>query len=197
MKEKKIRAVNVNARQFLKDRGSTRVPTVKEFRDMVSWLLETNSGNIATWIDKIANGDSSKGIRADPGRALGLLLEMAEFAAPKLSRTEHVGDGGGAIQVETAERPRLSKDEWLLAHGLAVPEVATIPFVEVVEKVDPLPVKPVKPKKDFSESRIGRLLERVADNKMARVAVVKARIPKEKYYTFPEQGKKHEIPEKS
>jgi hypothetical protein len=45
---------------------------------------------------------------------------MAEFAAPKLARTEHVGDGGGPIEHAHQMRPQLTRDEWLKSHAIEV-----------------------------------------------------------------------------
>lgn len=68
----------------------------KEFRDTVTKLLSDNAENVATWLEQVAtgNGDPDK---ADPAKALDLLSKLAEYAAPKLNRTEHTGEGGGAI----------------------------------------------------------------------------------------------------
>lgn len=68
----------------------------KEFRDTVTKLLSDNAENVATWLEQVAtgNGDPDK---ADPAKALDLLAKLAEYAAPKLNRTEHTGEGGGAI----------------------------------------------------------------------------------------------------
>lgn len=67
-----------------------------EFRETVSRLLEDNTENVGLWLQQVAdgNGDPAK---ADPGKALDLLAKLAEYAAPKLARTEVVGDGGGPI----------------------------------------------------------------------------------------------------
>lgn len=75
-----------------------------EFRDTVRRLLEDNSQNVGLWLERVATGgdDPSK---ADPGKALDLLAKLAEFAAPKLGRVEHVGDGGGPV--ETVSRIEL------------------------------------------------------------------------------------------
>jgi antitoxin (DNA-binding transcriptional repressor) of toxin-antitoxin stability system len=86
--------------------GSVNKAT-KEFRDTVTRLLSDNAENVATWLAEVAEGIppvitesgevAQKGVPADPGKALDLLAKLAEYAAPKLGRTEHVGDGGGAI----------------------------------------------------------------------------------------------------
>lgn len=67
-----------------------------EFRETVSRLLEANTENVALWLQQVADGNGDPS-RADPGKALDLLAKLAEYAAPKLARTEVVGDGGGAI----------------------------------------------------------------------------------------------------
>ena len=74
-----------------------------EFRDTVKALLESNSQNVAVWLNQVAggNGDPDK---ADPGRALDLLAKLAEYAAPKLARTEITGIDGGPMQLPTVRR---------------------------------------------------------------------------------------------
>lgn len=61
-----------------------------EFRETVRQLLEDNSENVGKWLADVA-GD-------DPAKALDLLTRLAEYAAPKLSRTEMTGPNGGPIQ---------------------------------------------------------------------------------------------------
>lgn len=79
------------------------------FRETINRLLEDNRHNIAKWIQQIAEGTpdvlnaEGKVIRAgrppDPGQAAQRLANLAEFAAPRLSRQETVGDGGGPLTV--------------------------------------------------------------------------------------------------
>jgi hypothetical protein len=75
-----------------------------EFRVTITKLLDDNADNIAFWLKRVAEGRpkrNSEGevvmIGADPGKALHLLAQLAEFAAPKLSRTEVSGPNGGDI----------------------------------------------------------------------------------------------------
>lgn len=77
-----------------------------EFRDTVRKLLEDNAKNVGRWLTMVAEGDGTERGRPDPGKALDLMAKLAEFAAPKLNRTEHVGDGGGPIETRN-----LSDDE--------------------------------------------------------------------------------------
>jgi hypothetical protein len=68
-----------------------------EFRETVRRLLEDNGENVGRWLLLVAEGDGSENGKPDPGKALDLLAKLAEYAAPKLNRTEMVGDGGGPI----------------------------------------------------------------------------------------------------
>lgn len=87
--------------------GSVNKAT-KDFRATVTKVLETNAENVALWLAQVAEGIpevtdadgkvATKGVPGDPGKALDLLAKLAEYAAPKLNRTEHVGDGGGEIK---------------------------------------------------------------------------------------------------
>lgn len=70
----------------------------KEFRETVRKLLEDNADNVGTWIAQVAEGHGEN--KADPAKALDLLAKLAEFAAPKLGRVEHVGEGGGPVLQE-------------------------------------------------------------------------------------------------
>lgn len=52
----------------------------REFRETVARLLEDNAENVAQWLEKVAEND--------PDKALQRLAQLAEYAAPKLSRSE-------------------------------------------------------------------------------------------------------------
>lgn len=51
-----------------------------EFRETVTRLLESNAENMSLWLEQVAV--------KNPYKALYLISQLAEFAAPKLSRTE-------------------------------------------------------------------------------------------------------------
>lgn len=80
-----------------------------EFRQTVQRLLDDNADNVATWLRQVAQGiepvlDSEgkvavPGRPGDPGAALTKLTQLAEFAAPRLSRSEVTGDAGGPLSV--------------------------------------------------------------------------------------------------
>lgn len=73
--------------------------TTREFRETVTKLLSDNADNVAAWLDEVATGGGDKD-KADPAKALDLLAKLAEFAAPKLGRTEVTGADGGPLVVQ-------------------------------------------------------------------------------------------------
>lgn len=77
--------------------GSANKST-KEFRDTVSALLEKNAENVGIWLEQVASGHGE--VKPAPEKALDLLARLAEFAAPKLARTEHTGKDGDAMKHE-------------------------------------------------------------------------------------------------
>ena len=64
----------------------------KTFRETVSNLLEGNAQYVQEWLHTVAYGDIENGVKPDPKGALDLLSKLAEYATPKLARTEVVGD---------------------------------------------------------------------------------------------------------
>lgn len=62
----------------------------KQFRETIQQLLENNSENVEKWLTEVAVGNEDN--KPDPKGALDMLAKLAEFAAPKLARTELVGD---------------------------------------------------------------------------------------------------------
>lgn len=70
------------------------------FRDTVTKLLEDNAENVALWLQRVAADD--------PDKALQRLAQLAEYAAPKLSRTElkaEVENKGGPTINLTLTKP--------------------------------------------------------------------------------------------
>lgn len=70
----------------------------QEFRETVQKLLDDNRENVGRWLTLVAEGDGTDTGKPDPAKALDLLSKLAEFAAPKLARTEHTGVDGGDIK---------------------------------------------------------------------------------------------------
>jgi hypothetical protein len=60
-------------------------------RDAFEELLRGNLGKVEKWLQDTAE--------EDPGKAVDLMLKMAEFCIPKLARTEHTGRDGEPIPV--------------------------------------------------------------------------------------------------
>jgi hypothetical protein len=92
----------------LTNRGRGRPPgsvnkATKTFRDTVSRLLEDNAENVSKWLYEVAEGNPEKELKADPKGALTLLAQMAEYATPKLNRTEMTGDGGGPVEISAIQ----------------------------------------------------------------------------------------------
>lgn len=88
----------------LTNRGRGRPPgsvnkATKTFRETVSRLLEDNAENVSKWLIEVAEGSVEKELKADPKGALTLLAQMAEYATPKLNRTEMTGEGGGPVEI--------------------------------------------------------------------------------------------------
>jgi len=75
--------------------GTPNKATV-EFRQTVQALLHDNRDNVKTWLKQVADGHGDS--KPDPAKALDLLAKLAEYAAPKLNRTEHTGEGGGDVR---------------------------------------------------------------------------------------------------
>jgi hypothetical protein len=73
--------------------------TTTEFRDTIRSLLDGNKDNVSIWLQSVADGDERHDRKPDPYRALDLLAKLAEYAAPKLSRTEVTGQDGGPVEV--------------------------------------------------------------------------------------------------
>tara|TARA_R100001163_G_scaffold13569_3_gene12593 strand:+ start:3213 stop:3500 length:288 start_codon:yes stop_codon:yes gene_type:complete len=58
--------------------------TTQEIRNAFQLLLENNLDNMKVWLSDVA--------AEDPERALEIMLKMAEYIVPKLSRTEVKAD---------------------------------------------------------------------------------------------------------
>lgn len=81
--------------------------SVVEFRQTVQSLLESNADNIGKWLGQVADGVPAEfdgernmirpAIVGDPFKALHVVAALAEYAAPKLARTEVSGPGGASL----------------------------------------------------------------------------------------------------
>ena len=73
----------------------------QEFRETVRQLLEDNKDNVSVWLTQVASGTEDS--KPDPKGALDMITKLAEFAAPKLARTEIAGDKQNPIIVQTVQ----------------------------------------------------------------------------------------------
>lgn len=71
--------------------------TTIEFRETVQKVLQANAENVAIWLAQVADGHGET--KPAPEKALDLLARLAEFAAPKLARTEVTGANGGPVVI--------------------------------------------------------------------------------------------------
>ena len=71
-----------------------------EFRETVRCLLEDNSQNVSKWLELVAEGDPERDIRPDPYKALDMISKLAEYATPKLARTELTGSDNKPIEMK-------------------------------------------------------------------------------------------------
>jgi hypothetical protein len=75
-----------------------------EFRDTIKALLENNSANVEKWLKEVAEGDATCDRKPDPYKALDLMAKLAEYAAPKLSRTELSSDPENPLVINQIRR---------------------------------------------------------------------------------------------
>jgi len=72
--------------------------TTQDFKQTITALLQDNAQNVNRWLQLVAEGDGTERGKPDPARALDLMAKLAEYAAPKLNRTEVVGDADNPLQ---------------------------------------------------------------------------------------------------
>lgn len=71
-----------------------------EFRETIRTLLEDNADNVSKWLKAVAEGSQADERAPDPYKALDMLAKLAEYAAPKLSRTEMTGADNGPVEMK-------------------------------------------------------------------------------------------------
>jgi hypothetical protein len=99
-------------------RGSPNKVTVT-FRETITKLLEDNAENVALWLRQTAEGSKARkvggktipGRAPNPSEAARILGNLAEFAAPRLSRAEVTGEGGGPVTVIVQNEPKEQPDD--------------------------------------------------------------------------------------
>lgn len=64
-----------------------------DFKQAIVNLLEFAAPQMVDWLGKVS--------KDDPSKALDLINKLADYAFPKLGRTEHTGQNGGPVQIES------------------------------------------------------------------------------------------------
>ena len=87
-----------------------------DFRDAVNRLLTHAMPHMITWLDRIAEDDAMK--------AMDTVAKLAEYAHPKLARSEHTGINGGPIKTETSlpESDKAILQHWQKTRGSSYAE---------------------------------------------------------------------------
>lgn len=73
----------------------TQNKTTTEIKLAVKDAIESNLDNIQIWLQQVGE--------KNPDRALGILLDMMEFAIPKLSRVENKHEGEMKLNITPIE----------------------------------------------------------------------------------------------
>lgn len=71
-------------------------------REAIANLLERNSDKMDEWLQLVAYGDESLGVKPAPDKALDIMQKMAEYHIPKLARTEVTGKDGDDVKVSVS-----------------------------------------------------------------------------------------------
>ena len=72
----------------------------QEARQAIALFVDGNAHRLTDWLNAVANGDPSNDVKPNPAKAFELFQSVVEYHIPKLARSEHVGEGGGAIKHE-------------------------------------------------------------------------------------------------
>lgn len=66
-------------------------------REAFAAFVDRNAHRMQEWLEQVAV-DPKHG----PKVAIELVLQVSEYHIPKLARTEHVGDGGGPVEMRVS-----------------------------------------------------------------------------------------------
>ena len=94
-------------------KGTPNKSTAKA-REAIAVFVDGNAERLQGWLEAIAD-DPKYG----PKTAFDCFMQVAEYHVPKLARTEHVGDGGGAIEIERKAKDEIKSEIVLLLRTLA------------------------------------------------------------------------------
>ena len=71
-------------------------------REAIATLLDRNAEKMDEWLQMVAYGDDSLGLKPAPDKALDIMQKMAEYHIPKLARTEVTGKDGDDLKVSVS-----------------------------------------------------------------------------------------------
>lgn len=75
-----------------------------ELRARLKEIVDGQIENVPLWFATVATGIPELGLKPDPKGCIMLLGMLSEYVLPKLTRVEHVGNEGAALQVEQIVR---------------------------------------------------------------------------------------------
>jgi hypothetical protein len=67
-------------------------------RAAIATFVQGNAHRLEEWLNAVSSGSAEHDIPPNPAKAFELFQSVVEYHIPKLARTEHTGDGGGAIE---------------------------------------------------------------------------------------------------
>jgi hypothetical protein len=71
-----------------------------EARQAIALFVDQNAHRLTEWLDAVAEGDESNGIKPNPAKAFELFQSVVEYHVPKLARTEIAGDVENPVVLE-------------------------------------------------------------------------------------------------
>ena len=95
-------------------------------RQAIASFVDGNAHRLVNWLDQVSGGiphpDPDKEgqyiVPPNPSKAFELFQSVVEYHIPKLARTESFVEQTTEISGHIEIRPKLTKEEWMQAHGL-------------------------------------------------------------------------------
>jgi hypothetical protein len=71
-------------------------------REAIALFVDGNAHRLEEWLDAVASGDQTNGIKPNPAKAFEMFQSVVEYHVPKLQRTEVTGADGSDLVVTWA-----------------------------------------------------------------------------------------------